>query len=49
MNITGMVHVNINCRDFERSRAFYEELGFKVLIEVVVFYRNKVENPQSVH
>ena len=28
MNITGMVHVNINCRDYARSKAFYEMLGF---------------------
>ena len=32
MNIKGMVHVNINCSDFERSRAFYEKLGFEVLL-----------------
>ena len=31
MHITGMVHVNINCRDFDRSRAFYERLGFEVV------------------
>lgn len=29
MNISGMVHVNINCSDYERSRAFYEMLGFE--------------------
>lgn len=29
MHITGMVHVNINCRDFNRSLAFYEMLGFR--------------------
>ena len=29
MNITGMVHVNINCRDYEKSKAFYEMLGFE--------------------
>lgn len=28
MNITGMVHININCRDYSRSKAFYEMLGF---------------------
>ena len=28
MNITGMVHININCRDYARSKAFYEMLGF---------------------
>ena len=30
MHITGMVHININCTDFQRSRAFYEMLGFQV-------------------
>ena len=34
MNITSMVHVNINCRDFEVSRAFYEMLGFKMFWQV---------------
>lgn len=34
MNIQGLVHVNINCSDFERSRAFYEKLGFDVFLEV---------------
>ena len=28
MAIAGLVHVNINCRDYDRSRAFYEMLGF---------------------
>ncbi len=34
MNITGMMHVDVNCSDYERSREFYEFLGFKVLWEV---------------
>ena len=29
MAITGMVHFNINCSDYDRSRAFYDVLGFK--------------------
>ena len=29
MHITSMVHVNINCSDYERSKAFYEMLGFQ--------------------
>ena len=29
MNITGLVHVNINCSNYERSKTFYEMLGFK--------------------
>lgn len=34
MNISGMAHVNINCSDFERSREFYELLGFELLVMV---------------
>lgn len=34
MNITGVMHVNVNCSDYERSREFYEMLGFKVFWEV---------------
>ena len=34
MHITGMVHVNVNCSDYERSLRFYETLGFRVLWEV---------------
>ena len=29
MHITSMVHININCSDYERSKAFYEMLGFQ--------------------
>jgi catechol 2,3-dioxygenase-like lactoylglutathione lyase family enzyme len=29
MAISGMIHVNINCSNYDRSRAFYEVLGFK--------------------
>ena len=29
MAITGMVHFNINCSDYDRSRAFYAVLGFE--------------------
>lgn len=31
LHISGMVHVNINVSDFDRSRAFYEALGFKLI------------------
>ena len=34
MNIQGMAHVNVNCSDFDRSRGFYEMLGFRVVWEV---------------
>jgi glyoxylase I family protein len=29
MAITGMVHFNVNCSDYDRSRAFYAVLGFQ--------------------
>ncbi len=28
------MYVNVNCSDYERSRKFYELLGFKVMWEV---------------
>ena len=34
MNIDGMVHVNINCTDYARSKAFYEMLGFEEVWQV---------------
>ena len=34
MNINGLVHVNINCSNFNLSLRFYELLGFKKVIEV---------------
>jgi len=34
MKITGVLHFNVNCSDFERSRAFYEALGFRVVWEI---------------
>lgn len=34
MNVSGMVHVNVNCRDFERSLRFYELLGFRLVAMV---------------
>lgn len=30
MHLTSMFHVNLNCRDFDVSLAFYQELGFEV-------------------
>ncbi len=29
MAITGLVHFNINCSDYDRSREFYRALGFR--------------------
>ncbi|MDG1204541.1 MAG: VOC family protein [Pseudomonadales bacterium] len=34
MNITGMVHININCSDYKTSKAFYEMLGFEEFWQV---------------
>ena len=34
MNIDGMVHVNINCTDYARSKTFYEMLGFEEVWQV---------------
>lgn len=34
MNIDGMVHVNINCTNYARSKTFYEMLGFEEVWQV---------------
>ena len=34
MTITGLVHFNVNCSNFDRSKAFYELLGFSHLMDV---------------
>ena len=34
MTITGLIHVNVNCSDFDRSLAFYEMLGFEHMMDV---------------
>lgn len=34
MSIVGLVHVNVNCSDFDRSLKFYELLGFKKYLDV---------------
>jgi len=34
MHIQGLVHININCSNFDDSRAFYEKLGFELFLEV---------------
>ena len=34
MSILGLVHININCSDFDRSLQFYELLGFRRAIDV---------------
>jgi len=41
MSITRLVHVNINCSNFDRSLKFYELLGFQKII--VVPSQNTVE------
>jgi catechol 2,3-dioxygenase-like lactoylglutathione lyase family enzyme len=32
-NVLQMFHININCSDFDRSRAFYELIGFRPLLD----------------
>ena len=34
MNVKGLVHFNINCSNFDRSREFYENLGFELFLDV---------------
>ena len=34
MHLQGLVHININCSDYDRSRAFYEALGFELFLQV---------------
>lgn len=34
MAITGLVHFNINCSDYERSKRFYEAIGFREIWQV---------------
>lgn len=34
MNISGMVHVNINCSNYQASKAFYQMLGFEEIWQV---------------
>ena len=34
MSVTGLVHVNVNCSNFDRSLSFYELLGFQKLVDV---------------
>lgn len=34
MAIKSVFHVNINCTDFERSKAFYEMLGFQSIMDL---------------
>lgn len=36
MAIKDVFHVNVNCTNLERSRAFYEQVGFKVVTELGV-------------
>ena len=34
MSVTGLVHINVNCSNFDRSLSFYELLGFQKLVDV---------------
>jgi glyoxylase I family protein len=33
VNLSAIYHININCTNFERSLAFYQMLGFKVVVD----------------
>lgn len=34
MSVTGFIHVNVNCSNFDASLAFYERLGFVKVTDV---------------
>ncbi|MDH3678622.1 MAG: VOC family protein [Acidimicrobiia bacterium] len=34
MAIKAIFHVNVNCSDFERSKSFYEQLGFESVLDL---------------
>ena len=34
MTIKAIFHVNVNCSDYERSKAFYENLGFQSVLDL---------------
>jgi len=34
MSVTGLVHVNVNCSDFDTSLEFYQLLGFEKAVDV---------------
>ncbi|MGB5755658.1 MAG: VOC family protein [Acidimicrobiales bacterium] len=34
MTIKAIFHVNVNCSDYERSKAFYESLGFTSVLDL---------------
>ncbi len=34
MAIKGIFHINVNCRSLARSQAFYESLGFSVVLAI---------------
>ena len=36
MAIKDVFHINVNCTDLDRSRAFYEKVGFQVVVELGV-------------
>jgi catechol 2,3-dioxygenase-like lactoylglutathione lyase family enzyme len=42
LHVSGMVHININVSDFDRSRSFYEALGFRLIWMVPPTNSNEV-------
>lgn len=35
MSVESILHINVNCRNFERSKLFYELLGYKCLFDPI--------------
>ena len=44
-NLWGIYHVNINCTDLEKSRWFYEQFGFRVMMDMR--NRDRQGNPRK--
>ena len=43
-NALQIFHVNFNCSDLDRSRAFYESIGFQEIGRRKDYYKNPVES-----
>ncbi len=49
MTITGLVHVNINCSNCDRSLSFYELLGFEKVIDLLEWQDPSDKSPPYPH
>ena len=43
MALKGIYHVNVNCSELEKSRAFYEQFGYRVMMDM----RNPKPHPAT--